>query len=80
VDDDSSTVNLYSNRLEHAGFRTASASDAEKAFEALNVADLIIWTLLQSLAVELLKAIISDQPPRHAVLVRQCLSSRDGKP
>jgi len=35
VDDDSSTVNLYRNRLEQAGFRTALAADAEEAFEAL---------------------------------------------
>src|SRR5262249_51226863 len=48
VDDDSSAVNLYSNRLEQAGFRTASAFDAGDALEALpNLsADLIILDLM----------------------------------
>src|SRR5437899_2711580 len=48
VEDDSSALNLYSNRLEQAGFRTASAFDAENAFEALpNLsADLIILDLM----------------------------------
>ena len=44
VDDDSSTVNLYSKRLEQAGFRTRSAlqtSDAVQALPKLS-ADLII--------------------------------------
>ena len=67
VDDDSSAVNLYSNRLEQAGFRTASAFDAEEAFEALpNLsADLIILDLMLPKlgGFELLKAIRSDS--RH---------------
>src|SRR5215468_4617634 len=48
VDDDSSTVDLYSHRLEEAGFKTASAFDTEKASEALpNLsADLIIVDLM----------------------------------
>src|SRR5512137_299660 len=67
VDDDSSTVNLYCSRLEQAGFRTASAFDAEKAFEALpNLsADLIILDLMLPKVggFELLEAIRSDS--RH---------------
>ena len=48
VDDDSSTVNLYSTRLEQAGFKTASAFATAEAFEALpNLsADLIILNLM----------------------------------
>jgi two-component system chemotaxis response regulator CheY len=44
VDDDSSTVNLYTSRLENAGFKMTSAFDAAEACEALpNLsADLII--------------------------------------
>src|SRR5437016_5181001 len=64
VDDDSSTVNLYSNRLEQAGFRTASAFDAKEAFEALpNLsADLIILDLMLPKlgGFQLLEAIRSD--------------------
>src|SRR5438552_7622924 len=64
VDDDSSTVNLYSNRLKQAGFRTASAFDAKEAFEALpNLsADLIILDLLLPKlgGFQLLEAIRSD--------------------
>src|SRR5512137_932341 len=67
VDDDSSTVNLYCSRLEQAGFRTASAFDAEKAFEALpNLsADLIILDLMLPKlgGFQLLEAIRSDS--RH---------------
>src|SRR6185369_580899 len=49
VDDDSSTANLYSNRLQQAGFKTTSATGAEEAFEVLpNLsADLIILDLMQ---------------------------------
>src|SRR5215212_3351363 len=48
VDDNSSTVDLYSTRLGQAGFRTASASDAKQASETLpNLsADLIILDLM----------------------------------
>src|SRR6266567_5834863 len=48
VNDDSSTVNLYSRGLEQAGFRTASAFNTETAFEALPnlCADLIIVDLM----------------------------------
>src|SRR5437867_13433391 len=67
VDDDSSTVSLYSDRLEQAGFRTASAVDAVEASEALaNLsADLIILDLMLPKlgGFELLKAIRSDS--RH---------------
>ena len=47
VDDDSSSVDLYSKRLEQAGFKTASSFDAAEACEALpNLsADLIILDL-----------------------------------
>src|SRR5258706_11549687 len=64
VDDDSSTVNLYSRGLEQAGFRTTSALDAEKAFEALPslCADLIILDLMlpKRGGFQLLQAIRSD--------------------
>ena len=67
VDDDSSTANLYSKRLEEAGFKTASACDAAKACEALpNLsADLIIMDLMlpKRGGFDLLKAIRSDS--RH---------------
>ena len=67
VGDDSSTVNLYGSRLEQAGFRTASASNAMGAFEALpNLsADLIILDLMLPKlgGFDLLKAIRSDN--RH---------------
>src|SRR5512136_1189101 len=67
VDDDSSAVNLYSNRLEQAGFRTASAFDAEEACEALpNLsADLIIVDLMlpKPGGFQVLEAIRSDS--RH---------------
>ena len=67
VDDDSSTANLYSNGLEQAGFRTASAFVAEEAFEALpNLsADLIILDLMLPRfgGFQLLEAIRSDS--RH---------------
>src|SRR5215471_12769953 len=48
VDDDSSAANLYSSRLEQAGFKTAAAFDAIEACQALpNLsADLIIMDLM----------------------------------
>src|SRR5436190_24327643 len=67
VDDNSSTANLYSNRLEQAGFRTAAASGAEEALQALpNLsADLIILDLMlpKRRGFELLQAIRTDN--RH---------------
>jgi len=64
VEDDSPTVNLYSNRLEQAGFRTASALDAKEACGVLPKlsADLIILDLLlpKRGGFELLEAIRSD--------------------
>src|SRR5262249_2542615 len=64
VEDDSPTVNLYSNRLEQAGFRTASALDAKEACGVLPKlsADLIILNLLlpKRGGFELLEAIRSD--------------------
>src|SRR5258706_10418246 len=64
VDDDSSTVNLYSRGLEQAGFRTELAFDIEKALEALpNLsADLIIVDLMlpKRGGMQLLEAIRSD--------------------
>src|SRR6185503_10515877 len=67
VDDDSSTVDLYSNRLEQAGFKTATAFDAAQATEALaNIrADLIILDLMlpNRGGIELLEAIRADS--RH---------------
>ena len=67
VEDDSPTVNLYSNRLEQAGFRTAAAFDAQEACGLLpNLsADLIILDLLlpKRGGFELLEAIRSDS--RH---------------
>src|SRR5882724_11186073 len=67
VDDDSSTVNLYSRRLEQAGFKTASAFNADQEFEALPhvSADLIILNLMvpKRGGLELLQAIRSDS--RH---------------
>src|SRR5438477_555180 len=48
VDDDSSTANLYSTKLEQAGFRTELAFDKQAACDALpNLsADLIILNLM----------------------------------
>ena len=67
VDDDSSTVDLYSNRLEQAGFKTATAFDAAQATEALaNIrADLIILDLMlpNRGGIELLEVIRADS--RH---------------
>src|SRR3974390_2062684 len=67
VGDDSSTVNVYGSRLEQAGFRIASVSDAMGAFQALpNLsADLIILDLMLPKlgGFELLQAIRSDS--RH---------------
>ena len=67
VDDDSSTVNLYSNRLEQAGFTTASAFNARQALEALPTlsADLIILDLLlpRHGGFQVLEAVRSDN--RH---------------
>ena len=64
VDDDSSTANLYSSRLEQAGFRTASAFDTAAAVEALpNLsADLIILNLMlpKRGGLDLLQAIRAD--------------------
>src|SRR5882724_475423 len=67
VDDDSSTVSLYSTRLEQAGFKTASAFDTKEAFEVLpNLsADLIILNLMlpKRGGFEFLEAVRSDS--RH---------------
>src|SRR5438067_126016 len=67
VDDDSSTVDLYSQRLELAGFKTASALDAKLAAQTLaNLsADLIILDLMlpKRSGFELLEAIRADD--RH---------------
>src|SRR5438309_4057008 len=67
VDDDSSTVSLYSRGLEKAGFRTASAFDTEKALAALPnlCADLIILDLMlpRRGGIQLLEAIRADS--RH---------------
>src|SRR5215207_1040208 len=67
VEEDTSAVDLYSNRFELAGFRTTSAFNAEEAFEALpNLsADLIILDLMQPKlgSFELLQAIRLDN--RH---------------
>jgi len=67
VDDDSSTVSLYSTRLEQAGFKTASAFDTKEAFEVLpNLsADLIILNLMlpNRGGFEFLEAVRSDS--RH---------------
>jgi two-component system chemotaxis response regulator CheY len=64
VDDDHATVDLYSNRLERAGFRTVSAFAAQEALGALPdlTADLIIVDLMlpQQGGIELLHAIRSD--------------------
>ena len=69
VDDDSSTANLYSSRLEQAGFKTASAFDTAEAFEALpNLsADLIILNLMlpKRGGFELLQAIRADSRHKH---------------
>src|SRR5215831_11513854 len=69
VDDDSSAVDLYSDRLQQAGFRTASAFDAKQAFEALpNLsADLIILDLMlpKRSGFEVLEAIRSDSRHKH---------------
>src|SRR6266436_4648153 len=68
VDDDSSSVNLYSNRLEQAGFRTASAFHTADAVQALpNLsADLIILDLMlpKRGGFDLLTAIRSDTRQR----------------
>src|SRR5262249_46756401 len=67
VDDDASTVNLFSAGLEHAGFRTASACDADQQFDSLadSPADLIILNLMAPKrgGLELLQALRSDD--RH---------------
>src|SRR5437667_12550125 len=67
VDDDSSTVSLYSTRLEQAGFKTMSAMDTREAFEVLpNLsADLIILNLMlpNRGGFEFLEAVRSDS--RH---------------
>src|SRR5215831_11715031 len=67
VDDDSSAIDLYSKRLNQAGFRTASAFGAQEAFEALPTlsADLIILDLMvpKPGGIDLLRAIRSDS--RH---------------
>ncbi|MCX6927060.1 MAG: response regulator, partial [Verrucomicrobia bacterium] len=74
MEDDSSAMNLYCNRLEQAGFRTVAAMEAQEAFEALTQAsaDLIILDLLlpKPGGIELLKAIRSHSRHREtAVLV-----------
>ena len=48
VDDDLSTVNLYSSRLEQAGFRTTSACEPNQQSDGLPdlSADLIILNLM----------------------------------
>ena len=67
VEEDSSTVSLYSKRFEVEGFKTTSVFDAAEASEALpNLsADLIIVDLMLSKrgGLELLKAIRLDS--RH---------------
>src|SRR6266436_8036561 len=67
VDDDSSTANLYSSRLEQAGFKTELAFDKQAACDVLpNLsADLIILNLMlpKRGGFELLEAIRSDS--RH---------------
>src|SRR5882724_10332406 len=67
VDDDSSTANLYSTKLEQAGFRTELAFDKQAACDVLpNLsADLIILNLMlpKRGGFELLEAIRSDS--RH---------------
>src|SRR5262245_58123450 len=67
VDDDSPTLNLYSKRLEQAGFRTTSVSDLTQNAQALpNLpADLIILNLMLPKlgGLDLLQAIRSDS--RH---------------
>src|SRR5438105_12710180 len=67
VDDDSSTANLYSAKLEQAGFRTELAFDKQAACDVLpNLsADLIILNLMlpKRGGFELLEAIRSDS--RH---------------
>src|SRR5689334_9329581 len=63
VDDDPSTVNLYSSRLEQAGFRTASACDTDQSDGLPDLsADLIILNLMAPKrgGLELLQAIRSD--------------------
>src|SRR5207253_10898437 len=64
VDDDSSTANLYSAKLEQAGFRTELAFDKQAACDVLpNLsADLIILNLMlpKRGGFELLEAIRSD--------------------
>src|SRR5436190_11026495 len=64
VDDDPSTVNLYSSRLEQAGFRTASACDTDQRSDGLPVscADLNILNLMAPKrgGLELLQAIRAD--------------------
>src|SRR6476661_2097077 len=62
VDEDSSMVNLYSKRLELAGFRTASASS--EALPNLSAGLIILDLMLPKLGgFELLQAIRSDS--RH---------------
>src|ERR1044071_9685832 len=67
VDDDSSTINLYSSRLEQAGFKTELALGKQAACDLLpNLsADLIILNLMlpRRGGFELLEAIRSDR--RH---------------
>ena len=64
VEDDSSSVDLYSNRLAQAGFKTASILDAGEAREALPnlTADLFIVDLMlhKPGGVQLLEAIRLD--------------------
>src|SRR5690348_7415199 len=74
VDDDSSTSRLDGSSLEQAGFRTASAGNAQEASEALpnQPADLIILNLRPpgQAALESLKAIRSgDRHKETPVLV-----------
>src|SRR6185369_10259840 len=67
IEDDSSAVDLYSKRLEQAGFKTASAFDTVEATQALPElsADLIILDLLLANrgGVDLVKTIRADS--RH---------------
>src|SRR5437660_7807016 len=76
VDDDSSTLSLYSNRLEQAGFRTSSAFDAQEALGALPnlCADLIILDLMLPKlgGFELLRAIRSDSRHKDTPVLVLC--------
>jgi DNA-binding response OmpR family regulator/cell division FtsZ-interacting protein ZapD len=73
VDDDSSAVSLYSNRLEQAGFNTTSATGTGEAFKALPnlTADLIIVDLMlpKLRGLELLQAIRANDRHRNTPIL-----------